>query len=82
MTRGEGKAVIEAVDALHEIFADDVMRGVAVIAGRDMAMASFHPCIKLWTHRMAIHTGLGIAAEVGVPLRIDEGINAQACGKS
>src|SRR5271169_4715909 len=56
---GEVEGMPESVVGLHRIFADDVMRSVAVVAGRDRMMTRLHPRVVLCLHDVAVGAGHG-----------------------
>ena len=50
----------ETVSSLGPVFADKIVRGMAVVAGGDVSMTALDPTIQLLLHDMAIGAGLGI----------------------
>src|SRR5262245_31968567 len=81
-TRGEEKRMPEAIGCLRGILADDVCRGVAVIAGRHRAVRRLAPAVKLFAHDVAVGAGRRIVSEVGPALGIREGIDANPNGNA
>ena len=79
---GEIKGVPETVIGFYRVFADDIVRRVAIVAGGDGVMAGLQPGIVLRPHHMAVGAGLGIVREIGITLGIDEGIGAKAEGQA
>ena len=68
----------EAVRSLDGVFADRVVRRVAVVAGRDGVMARFLPAVVLLLHDVTIGAGARIVAHVGIALGIDERVKTDA----
>ena len=68
----------EAVVRLHGILPCQIMGCVTVIADRSRVMARFHPRIVLRLHHMAISAGRRIVGEIGISLRIQEGVAADS----
>src|SRR5579871_1424864 len=54
---GEVKRMPEAVVGLHGILADQVVRGVAIVASGRGAMARLHPGVVLGLHHVAVGAG-------------------------
>jgi len=57
---GEIKGMPETVIGLHRIFANEVVRGVAIVAGGRRMMARLHPGFVLCLHDVTVGTSLGI----------------------
>ncbi len=57
---GEVKRMPESVVRLHCIFADDVVRCVAIVAGRGRVVTRLHPRVVLLLHDVAIRASRGI----------------------
>src|SRR5215813_2887696 len=72
----------ESVRCLRGILADEVCRGVAVIAGRHRTVRRLEPAVELFAHNMAVGAGRRIVSEVGPPLGIREGIDANPDGNT
>src|SRR5262249_19200205 len=72
----------EPVRCLGCIFADEICRGVAAVAGGNRAMRRLEPAVELLLHDMAVSAGRRIIREVGPPLGIGEGIDADANGNT
>src|SRR5262245_26639805 len=54
------------------------MRDVAVVAGRKSVVTRLLPAVVFVAHDVAVHTGLGIAAEIRPALAIPKRVAAQA----
>jgi hypothetical protein len=61
------------------VFADEVMRQVAVHAGGGRVMARLLPALVLRQHDVAIRAGGRIVAQVRKPFRIEQRENTEAC---
>src|SRR5262249_60453624 len=72
----------EPVRCLRCILADEVYRGVAVIAGRHRTVRRLEPGIELFAHNVAVGAGRRIVSEVGPTLGISEGIDANPDGNA
>src|SRR5215475_5037766 len=72
----------EPVRCLRGILADEVCRGVAVIAGCHRAMRRLAPAVELFAHNVAVGAGRRIVSEVGPTLGISEGIDANPDGNA
>src|SRR5262245_18704394 len=70
----------EPVRCLGCIFADEICRGVAAVAGGNRAMRRLEPAVEFLLHDMAVGAGRRIIDEIGPTLGIGEGINAEADG--
>src|SRR3569833_1036934 len=68
----------EAVVRFDRVFSNDVVWCVAVVAGRGAVVARLDPSVVLLTHDVAVYARLRIVGEVGVPLRVDERVPANA----
>lgn len=77
----ESERVPEPVRCLSSIFADKVMRGVAVVADGNCAMAAFNPGIVIVIHHMAICACGGVVRHVRIASGIDEGEYAYTYGE-
>lgn len=77
---GEGQRVEEPVARLAVILADEVVRGVAVVAGGELAVRGFHPGVELFAHDVAIGAGLRTIGEIRGPVGVAEGEHAQPAG--
>ena len=75
--QGEGKAVVEAVDALDDPFVGKSVRRVTVITGGDSFMGGVAPPVKLLAHNVAIQTSVGIAGKIGESFGVDKGEGAE-----
>jgi len=72
----------ESVRSLNRIFADDIVRRVAIVAGRHRMMARLDPCVILRLHDVAICASLRVICEVGVALGVNECIQADTDDES
>ena len=68
----------EPVVCFYCVLPYKVMGCVTVIADRNRVMARFHPGIVLRLHHMAISAGRRIVREIGISLRIQEGVASDA----
>jgi hypothetical protein len=75
----KGQRVEEAVVALHDPFADRVMRQVAIVAHGDVTMAGVLPRIVVTLHDVAIGAGGRVVAEVAPAFAVTEGEGADSC---
>ena len=55
---------------------------MTIIAGRGVAMAGFHPSVKLFLHDMAVGTGVRVVGQIGIAFGINKGIRAEPCCQS
>jgi len=60
--QSEALGVPKPILGLGQVFADKIMRRVAVIARRNGMMTGFLPAIVLVTHDMAVHAGFRVVA--------------------
>lgn len=60
LASGKGKGMPKPIFCLVQIFSNQSMGIVTVIAGCGISMASFYPSRILVLHDMAVHTGFGI----------------------
>lgn len=74
----EAFAVAIAVLGFGVVFAEEVLRSVAVIAGGDCMMRAFEPAIVLLVHYVAVDAGIGVVGKIGQPLCEIEGVTAHA----
>src|SRR5579871_943224 len=80
MAGGEIKGMPEAVICFDRVFPDEVVRSVAVVAGRGGVMARFKPGVVLCLHDVAVRAGRGIVGQVRVTLRVEERVGREpAC---
>ena len=75
---GEVKRVEETVGGFHGVLAEEVVRRVAIVTGGDGAVTRFHPAVVIIAHDVAVRARAGIVREIGVSLRVDEGVRADA----
>lgn len=76
--RRKGLGVVPAIFCFGDILANEIVRQVAVDAGRRRVMAGLLPRVELRGHDMTIHTGGWIGAEIGKTLTVVEGKCADA----
>ena len=55
---------------------------MAIVAGRDRAMAGFNPAIEVVLHDVAVGAGTGIVPEIRSALGVDEGVTTEAHRRS
>src|SRR4029450_7055762 len=72
----------EAIGGLRGIFADEVCRSVAAIAGRHRAVRRLAPAVELFAHDVAVDAGRRVVCKVGPPLGIREGIDTNPRGNA
>ena len=72
----------KAIRCLCVVFPEEIMRGMAVVAGRRGVVAGFLPAIELLAHDMAIGTRARIVAHVRVSLAVPERIKSDAHGQA
>ncbi len=72
----------KTVGGLCVVFADEIMRRVAIVAGRDRMMARLLPAVVLLIHYVAVGTRRWIIAQVGITLRVNERVHADAGGQT
>lgn len=77
-SRSEGEGMKETVLCFGEILRHEARWCVAVIARRDRAMARLHVGIEVIPHDMTVGAGIGIVAEIGVALCVNESEATQA----
>src|SRR5690606_7623597 len=83
VTGRELQRVPEPVLRLVHVLVDDVvMRRVAVVAARDLAMAASAPGHVLLVHGVALGARGRVGAEVGGPVRVAEGEQPKAEGRA
>ena len=78
IARGERERMKKSVLGFSEILGDKPGRRVAIVAGRDRAVARLDPGIEMVLHDVAVGAGVGIVAEIGRALGIDEGETPEA----
>jgi hypothetical protein len=61
-----------------EVFGDEAMRRVTVVAGGHGMMRRFEPAIVLIAHDVAVHAGLGIIREIRKTFRIMKRVRPEA----
>ena len=75
--QGEGLGVKEAVLRLGDVFADEIVRQMAVDALGVRVMTGFLPTVVLVTHDVAVDAGFRITAEVRGAFRVPKGIDSK-----
>ena len=73
---GEGKGMKESVCCFDGVFPDEIMRCVAIVAGRYGVMAAGQPGRTVVLHHMAVRAAFRIVAQVGVPLGVHKSVEA------
>lgn len=79
---GKAERVPESVHRLGGIFANQIMRGVAIVTGRHAAMTAVDPTVILLLHDVAVDAGLGIIGQIRRALRINESVGPHPEGES
>jgi hypothetical protein len=74
---GKRHRVMIAVEPFGRVFADEIMRRVAIVAHRHGVMARFAPSIVLLAHDMAVDAGFGVIGQIRGPARIKKSKAAQ-----
>lgn len=77
ISSSEVEGMEESVAGFNGVFAREVVRSVAVVAGGGVLMASFDPAIVLRIHNVAVRASLRIIGEIGIALGVDERITAK-----
>ena len=72
----------KAVRGLCVIFPDEIMRRVAIVAGRNGVMARFLPAVVLLVHYVTIGARAGVVAQIGISLRIHERVHPDPRGQT
>jgi len=72
VTGGECQRVEKSVPRLAVVFAQEIMRSMAVIAGSELAVRRFYPSVELFAHDVAIRAGCGIICQIGGTVGIAE----------
>ncbi len=70
--RGEGRAVVPAVDSFNGVFPDDVLWRVTTVAGGHFFVARTVPGVELLAHNVAVLTSLRVVREIGNAFSIEE----------
>ena len=63
--QGERFGMPKSVFRFHQVFGNERMRGVAIVARSYRMMTGLLPAVILFAHNMAIDASGGIAAEIG-----------------
>lgn len=80
--RGEKKRMPEAIGRFRRILADEICRGMAVIAGRHRAVRRLEPAVELFAHDVAVGASRRVISKVGPTLGIGESIDTDAKGNT
>jgi hypothetical protein len=75
---GEGEGMKESVCCFDGVFPQEIMRCMAIVAGRYGVMAAGQPGRIIILHHMAVRAAFRIIAQVGVPLGIHKSIETEA----
>jgi hypothetical protein len=78
IARGKCKGVKESVRRFDGVFPNEIMRCMAIVAGRYGVMAAGQPGRKIILHHMAVRAAFRIIAQVRVPLGVHKSIEAEA----
>ena len=68
----------EAVGRFRRILADEVCRGVAMVAGRNCPVRRLEPAVELFAHHMAIGAGRRVIGQIGPTPGVGESVCANA----
>ena len=68
----------ESVGCLRRIFADEVCRGMAMVAGRHRAVRRLEPAVELFAHDVAVGASRRVIRQIGPTLGISKSIDADA----
>ncbi len=66
----ESERMEKAVIRFRHVFADKVVRQMAVVANGHMMMTAMLPGVVIFLHHVAVRTALGIVAEIAGPFAI------------
>ena len=76
ITGREGVRMPETVIGLGPVLAEEIVRGVAIIASGDGTVAGLQPGVIVILHDMAVRACLRIVGEVGAAAGVDKGVPA------
>src|SRR6266536_80359 len=76
--RSKEKRMPETVRCLRRILADEVCRGVAVVAGRNCAVGRLEPAVELFAHDVTVGAGLRVIRQIGPAAGVGECVYADA----
>src|SRR4029078_11001587 len=62
----------KSVSSLRSVFADNIVRSVAIVACSHVSMTALDPAIQLFLHDMTIGAGLGVVRQIRCALRVNE----------
>jgi hypothetical protein len=68
----EGERVKKTVIGFRHPFADRIMRQMTIVTHRDVMVAAFLPRVQVFLHRVAVHAGIGVVAEITGTLAVSE----------
>lgn len=80
ITCGKRPGMVETIECLGEVFINQRVRGVAIIAGGDVLMAGLHPAVILLIHDMTIGAGGRIVSQVRGALCVNKCVAADSSG--
>lgn len=78
VARRERQRMKKTISGLAVVLLYKALRRVAVVTGREFAVRRIDPAVILLAHNVAIDTRLGVVRQVGGPIGIPEGKDAQA----
>ena len=79
---GERVRMPKTVVRLRPVFAHEVMRRMAIVAGGHRPMTGLHPGIKMILHDMAVRARLRVVGKVRSAASVDEGVATDSCRQS
>ena len=82
VARGERVRMPEAVIRLDIVFADEVVRCMAVVTGGDRPMARLDPCFQVSAHDVAVGASARIIGQIRPTLGIKKSIAADTDSES
>jgi hypothetical protein len=68
----------EPIRCFGRILADEVCRGVAVVAGRHRAVGRLEPAVELFAHNVAVGAGRRVIRQIGPAPGVGESVYADA----
>ena len=75
----EGVRMPEAVIGLRPVFAKEVVRRVAIVAGRHRTVTGLHPGIIIILHDVAVSARFRVVREIRPAAGVNEGIATDSC---
>lgn len=73
---GEGQGMKESVRCFDSVFPDEIVRCVAIVAGRYGVMAAGQPSRIIILHHMTVRAAFRVIAQVGVSLGVHKSVQA------